>query len=231
MKERSAAKEQLDNLALQGEPLHKALQSLSWINYWFGNNRSAIESILFVYKKRELPFRITDLGCGGGDVTAAIARALDKKKIAYQITGIDGNEHTLAYARKNSLHSPCINFLKADILDPDFKTGPCDVLFSSHFVYHFTEDGLISFLQKNRSSVTTAFIFSELERSRLAIFLFKYLSALLPISKLAKKDGLLAIKRSFSKKEWMELLQKAGITTFHISRFPLFRLQIIIYPQ
>lgn len=231
MNERSLSKEQLDDLSLRGEQLNHALRSLAWINRWFGNTRSAISIIEKLHPDKNSPLKLTDLGCGGGDVALAIGQALRKKGIPFSITGIDGNEHTLAIARSVCAACPEIRFEKADILDPGFSLDACDILFSSHFMYHFREEALVSFLQKNRAAVSTAFICNELERSSVALRLFSWFAFLFPISRMARQDGQLAIRRSFTKKEWIALFEKAGIAHYRIRRVPLFRLQVTIFPR
>ncbi|MFM6923988.1 MAG: methyltransferase domain-containing protein [Ferruginibacter sp.] len=230
MKSRLTEPEKLDDLSLQGETLHKALQSLAWINRWFGNHRSVIKAIHAVYKKQERPLRIIDLGCGGGDLISAVARSLQQQQIEFSITGIDGNPDSLAYAQKQSAMFGNIDFIQADILSKNFSIQSCDILISSHFIYHFQEEKLASFLKNNESVVSTAIIFSELERNGLAWRLFKFSSFLLPISKMAKTDGLLAIQRSFTRKEWISILQKAGISGYRLQAVPLFRILLTIFP-
>ena len=228
MKVRSSENEKLDDLNLHGEPLYKALQSLEWVNRWFGNHRSVIKAIHTIIKKEVRPVRIIDLGCGGGDLALAVAKSLRQHKIECTITGIDGNANSLAYAKKKCAACTEINFIQADILSNQFSIQPCDILISSHFMYHFTADALVDFIKNNFSYISTALIFSELKRNRSAMRLFKFSSFFLPISKLAKEDGLLAIKRSFSEKEWLAILQQAGIETFSLQRVPLFRILIKI---
>lgn len=231
MKSRLTESEKLDDLSLQGEHLHKALQSLAWINRWFGNHRSVIKAIHAVSKKQEKPLRIIDLGCGGGDLMLAVARSLKQRKIAFGITCIDGNANSLAYAQEKCAAYSEINFLQADILNDQFSIQPCDILISSHFIYHFTEEKLASFLINNGPAVSTAIIFSELERNGLALRLFKFSSLLLPISKLAKEDGLLAIQRSFTIKEWVFMMQQSGIVAYRLQSVPLFRILLTIFQQ
>lgn len=228
METRSDKQEQLDNLSLQGEPLHKALKSLGWINKWFGNHRSTINSILYVYNKEQKPLKIIDLGCGGGDLILAIAKELRKKKVQFSILGIDGNNSSLKYAGEKCAGFEEITFQQADILSPAFKPAPCDILITSHFIYHFPETELVRFINNKLTNVSTAFICSELERSRIAFFLFKLTGFLLPVSKLAKQDGQLAIKRSFTKKEWLSVLKQTNMESFRLRRVPLFRIQLIV---
>jgi ubiquinone/menaquinone biosynthesis C-methylase UbiE len=107
---RSAEKEKLDDLYLQGETLHKALQSQAWINRWFGNHRAVIKAIHRVYHKEKKTLRIVDLGCGGGDLALAVVKSCRKHKIKCSITGIGGNAHTLKYAQKKCRGFREINF-------------------------------------------------------------------------------------------------------------------------
>ncbi len=230
MKIRSSDKEKLDDCNLHGEPLHKALQSLEWVNRWFGNHRSVIRAVHERYKKEERPLCIIDLGCGGGDLALAVAKSLRKNNIEFIITGIDGNANTIAYAQKKCAAFPEINFIQANILEKQFSIQPCDILISRHFIYHFPADALIDFLKNKVSAISSVIIFSELKRNRFAMCLFKFSSFLMPISKLAKEDGLLAIKRSFSKKEWLTILQQAGIDTYRLQSVPFFRILLTIYP-
>ncbi len=229
MKTRSDKQEQLDNLSLDGEPLHKALKSLGWINKWFGNHRSTVKSIIHLYDKDKKPLKIIDLGCGGGDLLLAIAKTLRKKKAIFSVIGIDGNNSSLKYAGEKCAGFEEITFQQADILHPSFTPADCDILVTSHFIYHFSEKELVGFINNKLTNVTTAFICSELERSRLALFLFKLTAFLLPVSKLAKQDGQLAIKRSFTKKECLSILMQTNIENFCLRRVFLFRIQLIVF--
>lgn len=229
MNSRSAKQEQLDNLSLTGEPLHKALQSLAWINRWLGNYRSTIKAVLAVNHAEKKHLKIIDLGCGGGDLILAIAKALRKKNRTFSIVGIDGNSNSLNYAREKCAGFEEITFEEANILSPAFKPPVCDILISSHFIYHFSEEELACFINTKLSGINIAFICSELERSRIAFFLFKLTGFLLPLSKIARQDGLLAIKRSFTKKEWLIILKKTTIAVFSLRRVLLFRIQLILF--
>jgi methylase of polypeptide subunit release factors len=107
---RSTEKEKLDDLYLQGETLHKALQSHAWINRWFGNHLAVIKAIHRVYHKEKKTLRIVDLGCGGGYLALAVVKSCRKHNIKCSITGIDGNAHTLQYAQKKCRGFREINF-------------------------------------------------------------------------------------------------------------------------
>lgn len=230
MTDRSTQKEKLDDLSLEGPPLHGALKSLEWINRWLGNHRSIIKVMHRFFREEKRALKIIDLGCGGGDLVLEIARSMRAEGFSFSITGIDGNMNSLDYARAKCAAWPEISFIQADILADDFDPGACDLLITSHFIYHFTEEQLVRFINRVMPSVSTAFICSELERSRLALALFRMGSIFLPISKLARQDGLLAIQRAFTKKEWLSLLAKTKVAVYEFKRVPFFRIRLMLFP-
>ncbi|MBL0056292.1 MAG: methyltransferase domain-containing protein [Chitinophagaceae bacterium] len=230
MNKRENRPEQLDDLTLQGETLEGALGSLAWVNRWFGNRRYILKAIRKLCYGTKTTLTLTDLGCGGGDLMLAVATLLRKEKIPFTLTGIDGNEHTLVYAKRKCAAFPEIGFRQADILDPGFRTGPCDILFTSHFLYHFDEQGLVRFLIRQSTDIKKALVCSELDRNRFSILLFRLFGAFMPISRMARQDGELAIKRSFTLEEWKNILKKANRTHYHLERIPFFRIGLICYP-
>lgn len=221
---RSHITEDLDNLELQGNELEKTLNGLSKINRWFGNSKQTLKAVQQEFKKHDIK-TIVDLGCGGGDNLIAIAKWCQAENKKVKLIGIDGNQHSLEYAKSKTNFD--IEFIHADILSPNFEIPDCDLLISSHFVYHFKDDELVDFLKKAKNKVSKTIIFSELERNRLAYFLFNFSGVF--FSKMIRSDGLKAIKRSFKKSELVRIVHKAGIDTFTIERTMWFRLLLTIH--
>ncbi len=229
MQSRSSKKEQLDNLSLSGVSLIRTLQSLKFINTFFGNHsqlKTAVYNFCKLYP-RHTPIRIVDLGCGGGDSLFAVATYLEKKGIQATFIGIDGNANSIHYAQQQATSST-ITFLTADILDPNFSLPECDLLISSHFIYHFENSALITFIQQLKKTTITHLIFSELRRSYISYRLFQFLSPILPISQMAKADGLLALQRTFSMSELHSIINSSNVTQFSLKKRPWFRMLAFI---
>lgn len=233
MKERLLLAEQLDDFDLQGEVLHQTLKSLAWINKWLGNHQSISKAVRKVFKgkNKDREFHIVDLGCGGGDVLRMLAKKLSKRGYACKFTGIDGNPHTLAYAKALSNQFPQIDYLQADILSPEFSIPSCDLLISSHFLYHFEAQSMVRFLKQNLRKVGIAFFNSGLERNKIALLLFQTFSWMMPVNQLARTDGRLAIKRAFTFSELQEVLSQIPDIHFQLNRVPMFRLETSIFPS
>lgn len=142
--------EQLDNLSLSGKVLKETLDSLRFINSFLGNHKQLSDAVLN-YCKTLPPAKknhIIDIGCGGGDCIFYIYKKLKKHKINASFTGIDGNLQSITYARDNNPNPANINFYSADVIDTNFVLPDCDILISSHFMYHFSDNDLSEFLKK-----------------------------------------------------------------------------------
>ncbi|GAA4274048.1 methyltransferase domain-containing protein [Aquimarina gracilis] len=222
--------EELDNLSLSGTPLKRTLQSLKFINSVLGNHRQLGTAVLEYCRANQNTneIHIVDLGCGGGDCITYLSKKLEKSRVKAHFIGIDGNPHSIDYAIKNNPNPKQIDYKVANIIDPAFKVPDCDLLISSHFMYHFDNEGLLVFLKKIESGTIKHVIFSELYRNVIAYYLFKFIRHLLPISHIAKKDGLIAIQRAFSVFELKKIIEDFGIKKFKILKKPFFRLIIKI---
>lgn len=174
---------------------------------------------------------IVDLGCGSGDVLAAIAKKARMRKQVVRLIGLDANPNSLAFAEKCWPDYSELSFQQADIMAADFRLPPCDILISSHFLYHFTDQALQSFLQEQLQFVRHAAIFSELERHFLALHLFKIVSLLLGFSPMTRQDGQRAVRRSFKRIEIDKILQSLSRVKIELQSKWAFRHLVTIYPR
>ena len=225
---RSTEKEQMDNLDLSGDDLNKTLSGLSTINKYLGNTSTTFKAVKKEILKTNKSLKIIDLGCGGGDNLRAISNWCQANNRPIELLGIDGNNHIIQHAmQRNNKNSP-IKYLQADILDVDFVLPVCDILISSHFMYHFTDIEIVSFLKKSKNSISSKIIFSELQRNSFAYILFKIGAIFMPFSSNVKQDGLAAIRRAFTKKELIAVLELAEFKEYKINWKWAFRFLILI---
>ncbi len=220
---RSSEKEQMDNLNLGGKPLKKTLDGLSLINKLLGNTNATFKAIQPVLQDAQNHLTVIDLGCGGGDNLRKIANWCYQKNIKARLIGIDGNQHILDYALAKNTPQIQVEYVQADILAPEFEIPYCDVLLSSHFMYHFSDKGFVDFLKTAKHHVRRTIIFSELERNSLAYRLFSFTSFFMPFSDIVKRDGKQAIKRAFTKEELESVFEQAGIEDYSIEKKWAFR--------
>lgn len=230
MSARATQSEQLDDLSLSGQTLERTLRELATINRWFGNYRCIRNGIKkFLQKNPVQPLTIVDLGCGGGDTLIMLAEWLDRQNIQAQLIGIDGNPHSLDYATAQSTGFGNITWQQDDILSDKFLVPPCDLVISTHFLYHMEDEVLLAFLHRQRANIRQGWVVSELIRSPLALIGFQILSRIWRFSKLTREDGILAVKRALTQKEWQSLLSSSDRGEFQVTRTWIFRLQLLIF--
>jgi len=227
LEKRSVEREDLDNLELAGPELEKTLKDLTKINTYLGNTRSTLRELKEIVKSHpKQKLHIVDLGCGAADNLIAIGHWCNSNHIPITLTGIDGNVNCLNYAKRRS--DLPINFIQADLLDEDFILPKCDVLISSHFIYHYSDQEIVNFLNKFKESVSEILLFSELRRSVTAYVLFRLFGFFLPIGKMARTDGLKAIRRAFKKEELVSILSQSNSSSFTIKNKRFFRLLVLL---
>lgn len=229
LKDRSFHTERMDDLNLAGNELQQTLKGLSIINTFLGNTSATFKAVKKIIKQHPTKtLRIIDLGCGGGDNLRRIAGWCLENEHPVTLIGIDGNQSILKYAKEKNENLIEITYKQADILNSNFELEACDILMSSHFMYHFKDDALIAFLKKAKSKVQVSIIFSDLYRSYTAYILFKYFGFLMPFHNTVKQDGLKAITRSFKKKELQKILERAILKSYSMKYKWIFRYLLVV---
>jgi SAM-dependent methyltransferase len=210
---RSYQQELLDRDDIPDEDIRRNMQELNIINTWLGGHAITLRGIrAFVHNKSNLV--ICEIGCGGGDNLAAIARWCRRCGIAAHFIGIDHNPYCIAVA-KERLHNVNARFFTADYRQVHFDEPP-DIIFSSLFCHHFTETALVSQLQWMQQQARLGFFINDLHRHPVAYYAIRWLTAAFSRSYLVKHDAPLSVLRGFTRKEWQMLLHKAGIGTFSV---------------
>src|SRR5688572_31284963 len=107
---RSAEPEIMDDLNCSGHVLDRTLHELEIINKWLGGNRITIKSLDQLLPKYNREITIVDLGCGGGDMLRMIDSWGKNKNLKLNLIGIDANPNIVAFAKRNLLAYPHIQF-------------------------------------------------------------------------------------------------------------------------
>lgn len=210
--QRSYQPELLDRDDIPFEDIRRNMQELNVINTWLGGHGitiSGLKALLHHAASSGQPLTICEIGCGGGDNLRAISQWLQKRKINASFTGIDINPHCIAHAKATSGLQQAL-WMVSDYRQAVFEQKP-DIIFSSLFCHHFTEDQLAFMLRWMQSNARLGFFVNDLHRHRLAYYSIKLLTRLFSRSYLVKNDAPLSVRRGFTGKELKSLMQQAGI--------------------
>jgi 2-polyprenyl-3-methyl-5-hydroxy-6-metoxy-1,4-benzoquinol methylase len=213
-KTRSYKPELLDGDDIPFADIRKNMEELDYINTWLGGHDITLAGIkaLSVGHKQ---LKVCEIGCGGGDNLAAIDRWAARNKIEVSYIGIDINPACIAVA-KEKLSAINAELITADYRDVQFERQP-DIIFSSLFCHHFTNEELVKQLQWMQQQSRLGFFINDLHRHPAAYYSIKWLTAIFSRSYLVKNDAPLSVLRGFARKEWLELCNKAGIVNFSLN--------------
>ena len=227
---RSYQKELLDGDAIAPEDLFRNLQELNFINHWLGGHAITIAGFAAFTQKGNTINSLAEIGCGGGDNLKAIIKHHQKRNVSTLNTiGIDMKADCIAYAseqlKKYSATWICSDY---QLVNWVYDAKP-DIIFSSLFCHHFTEEELVQQLRWMHSESKFGFFINDLQRHPLAYYSIKWLTKLFSQSYLVKNDAPLSVLRGFTKKEWTAFLNKAGIKNYTIQWKWAFRYLIIVH--
>lgn len=145
------------------------------------------------------PARVLDLGSGGGDVIAHLARLAARDGLPVQWTGVDPDPRAHEVARVRQI--PGATFLRADA-DALLETGEIfDVVISNHVVHHLGEEELLAFTDASRRLATGTVFHGDIARSRVAYGLYAVGITPLAPGTFLRTDGLRSIRRSYRPEE------------------------------
>lgn len=206
---RSAKKELLDGQDIPFEAIRQNMQELNLINTRLGGHAVTLEGFRQILQGRK-KISVCEIGCGGGDNLLAIYNWCRKNSVEVQLTGIDHNKDCIAIARTR-LPASQVQFITADYKKASWEQAGPDIIFSSLFCHHFSNQELPYMLGWMNANARLGFFINDLHRHFLAFYSIKILTQIFSKSYLVKNDAPISVERGFIKKEWTDLLEQSCI--------------------
>jgi len=223
---RSNDLEIMDDLNCEGEVVNQTLREIAYINKTLGGNGVTLSGISKLLNGKSGDFTIADLGCGGGEMLSYVHSWGKKKQLDFQLTGFDANPNIIGFARENEKG---YNFLCENVLSPSFFNKKFDIITCTLFTHHFSSFQLAKAISHWIGQITTGIVINDLHRHPLAYYSIKLLTSLFSKSAMVKYDAPLSVLRGFTKREWEEILQGAGVKNYRIKWRWAFRWEVVIF--
>ncbi|MBF4463037.1 methyltransferase domain-containing protein [Rathayibacter sp. VKM Ac-2878] len=162
---------------------------------WRGLYRSRVRPLLRV----DEPFRLLDVGSGGGDVARALAGWAHEDGLRLTITAVDPDERASVFATSQPATAG-VEFRRASSAELVAEGEHFDLVTSNHVLHHLGPEAL-SALLADSERLSPRSLHNDIERSRLAYT--AYLLATRPIAagSFLHYDGSLSVRRSFTAPE------------------------------
>lgn len=224
---RSTLPEKMDAPGVPAHETRQALRELEVVNELLGG----YNVILHALEKIDWPARevaIMDLGCGGGDILRSISIWAKKRKHKVRLIGIDWNPVMTAYATEKSRQHENISFKTLSVFDDALLDEKADITMSSLFCHHFDRKELVDLISRMYRLADYAVIINDLHRHWFAYHSIKLLTAAFSKTYLVKYDAPLSVARSFTRRDWEEVLAEADIANYSLKWKWAWRWELII---
>lgn len=225
---RSDKKEILDGDQIPFADIRQNMRELNVINTHLGGHAISIHGVrqLLAKASTNTPITICEIGCGGGDNLNAINKWCLKKNILVQFIGIDIKPECIDFAQQQYPLLDC-RWIVSDYREINFDKDKPDIIFSSLFCHHFSEQQLIGMVQWMWQQSLVGFFINDLHRHLLAYHSIKLITGIFSQSYLVKNDAPLSVARGFTFSEWNSIFTGAGIKQYSIRWKWAFRYLIV----
>lgn len=188
----------LDTGEYTKEEYNECLNILGRIGKELGGDRATFKMLDDSYGS------ILDVGCGGGQFTCKLGERYPNAKVI----GADIADDALEYATGKP-HPENVSFCKR-------YDEPVDLLTCTLMCHHLTDEEIVAFLKEAKAQAKQVVI-NDLHRHPLAWLLFGLVAPIRFRNRLILHDGLLSVRRAFTRKDWIRYLEEAGITHYSIT--------------
>lgn len=216
----------LDAEGIPKKLLFQNLRELELVNTWLGGLSISLAGFRKTLRKGE-KMVLADIGCGGGEVLKAFAKAGRKMNLEAEFIGIDLKADCIEYAEKMCAGYEEVSFACGDYQEETLRRPEVTHLHASLFCHHLRDEQIVELFRFCKDS-GKVLIVNDLQRHPLAYAGIWLLTRLLRGSKLVKNDGPLSVLRGFKRRELEALLRKAGIENFSLRWRWAFRYMIIV---
>lgn len=197
---RSTQFEIMDTFTGTTNELDTILKDINRVNKLLGGYAITLNAVFeLLTNNPKKSYTILDMGCAEGTMLRKLAVEARKRALPIKLIGVDLNKQALELAREYSKDFPEITYMECDILTTDFSEIKIDVVMTTLTLHHFTDDGVVKLVNRFNSMASLGVVINDLQRSRLAYYLFQAFSLFFIKTKIARWDGLLSIKRAFTK--------------------------------
>jgi 2-polyprenyl-3-methyl-5-hydroxy-6-metoxy-1,4-benzoquinol methylase len=213
--QRSYELELLDRDDIPFADIRQNMLELDVVNTRLGGHSITITGLKKLIGSRKQIY-VCEIGCGGGDNLVALHKWCKKKGLEASFTGVDIKPACIEVAKEKQELLDNSKWIVSDYRTASLVQQP-DIIFSSLFCHHFTDEELVMQLQWMHQNSNIGFFINDLHRHPLAYYSIKWITQVFSKSYLVKNDAPLSVSRGFTKLDWKKLMQQAGIINYEIS--------------
>jgi SAM-dependent methyltransferase len=210
--ERDRQPELMDQPGLDETVHRRALAGLRTVNMFSRTATAIWRGLADIGALNGSPLRVLDIAAGGGDNALRLAARAHQVGVNLTSHGCDISPtavaHAAAVAAKEGF--PDVQYFQLDALHDPLPDG-YDVLMSTLFLHHLTEDDAIALLARMAAAARRAVLVDDIVRTRLGLALAWGGGRLLTRSRIIHVDGPLSVRAAFNLNEARSIFERAGL--------------------
>lgn len=169
------------------------------------------------------PVSILDIGCGAGDILIYLRDLAEKDGFKLTLTGIDPDPRALEFIEQQH-EAENIQFYPVRSEELIKEGRRFDIVISNHLLHHLNREEMTAITKDAAQLARKTVIFSDIERNDIGYAAFNLFAPLLFRNSYIVRDGLISIKKSYTKMELAHEFPKPWVVQ---RQFP-FRLLAIL---
>lgn len=205
------------------DEMQACLEDLARVNRWFLAYRPTLKWLDALALRSNgsngshgSEIHILDVGCGYGDSLRRIELWASERNLPVALTGCDLNPDAVAIAREASPARSKIRWISSDVFALKFDR-PVDIIVSSLFTHHLTDDEIVRFLGWMERSARVGWFINDLSRASMPYRLFKTFAKVANLHPFVQHDGPVSIARAFVADDWTRMCSAAGLGRAEVS--------------
>lgn len=205
------------------------------VNRYLGGTAAVMNALppLIAAVPSHRPVRILDIATGSADIPRTIVRAFRKGRFGkgrtVEINALDNHPKVLEVARQQTPADlyPEIRIVTGDAFALPYPDHAFDITLSSLAFHHFGYGRCVSLLKEMARISSTGFIVNDLLRDALACGLIWVVTRLVGANRLTRHDAPLSVLRAYTKSEYLQMAQEAGLGDFRARIVPMYRVVLM----
>lgn len=212
--------ETLDDPACPSSLARATLREIATANALFGGRAAAVFGIERLLAGIPAGTRLTllDVGAGSGDIARTLVARARRRHIRLTAVALDNHRAAIALAREGGLPG-----LLAEAAALPIRDGAVDLVLASQFLHHFSRASAVALVREFDRIARLGVILCEPRRTPVAAAGIWTAALLLGFHAVTRRDGVLSVRRSYTRPELAALLTAAGVSGT-VRRRPGFRI-------
>jgi hypothetical protein len=210
--------ELLDDPRADPSAVRRELRDIARLNGLFGGTRAVVGELETLFQKagkreagkgKGTTWTLLDVGTGLGDIPRAAAVAARRHGITLRLVGVELNRAAAAAAHDMTGADP-LALVLADGGALPLRRRSVDVVIASQVLHHLPRDVAVRWIATFGALARRAVVLADLRRSRIGMAALWLASYPLGFSDATRHDGVLSLRRGYTRGEFNEMLLAAG---------------------